>query len=911
MKIKLVWLELIILMTLFFSVCGAETVVTIGMGDFTSHYPFNDYYTYTHSQQLYLASEIGSPGTITKLRWYRTNPEAEPDAIGTTEIWLSPYHYNEFVTADWEDPGTLVATISDIDLESGPQWFEVDISDYEYCGSNLMVSVRTQDAPWESPHANWHATDVYPLHYAKEGHDDVNLPDYMVYGNTRPNIQLVMEAFAPSTVPNPALVVNPQNAASDQMTDISLSWNSGGGMPSGYHIYLGTDNPPSNIVNGVDLGNSYVYTPTLGLGQTYYWQIVPYNSIGSAAGCPVWSFSTLSPISTFPHSYGFEEEQYPPGGWHHTIISGATGIQRVSSSIQPGASPHTGSWMGWYNCRELSNGSSARLSSPPVQRTEDGYNYAVSFWMYRDSGYSTRADRVNVWAGNRDLQGATLMGTINRSKDLSPVETGANGWYQYSFALPDGVTDFVTLETISAYGYNICLDDIVFTKTPEGGSPPGFAANPSPYHNAENVLPDVDLSWDSVDGATTYKITIMNAANEVTQVVDTSTPGYSYSAEGYDEQVKWSVDPGNEWGYASSLGSPPVWQYTTLPPNVPGPYPVPGTTEWNPSNRLLDWESLPGADSYIVSVGTNPGATDIVNSVPVTDTKYIHPTDFPESSSIYWQAKPIRDVHDYEDEWKALYTDPNQTPEYPVAVSENFDSSPPPSLPQGFRGISKSTTCGAGVSTDNTSTMSPPNQAVFYDGGDPLAQQSLVSDVILPSLRPWHATINFKSYLSSPGNPGSMTVQCVSDQSSNPIVYSQETIAIPATPTQFTATLEVPAGVPCHVAFNPSSGIGTCYLDDIVVESLPPDPPVGFKIIRNGMEFKLQWEADIGYFMYRVYQSETPNGPWILLDQINDIYNNSPVIECDLAGHLNDPAKYYYVTAEWFSPYAPIDPTDR
>ncbi|MDD4035016.1 MAG: hypothetical protein PHO16_06365 [Candidatus Cloacimonetes bacterium] len=54
MKIKLVWLELIILMTLFFSVCGAETVVTIGMGDFTSHYPFNDYYTYTHSQQLYL-----------------------------------------------------------------------------------------------------------------------------------------------------------------------------------------------------------------------------------------------------------------------------------------------------------------------------------------------------------------------------------------------------------------------------------------------------------------------------------------------------------------------------------------------------------------------------------------------------------------------------------------------------------------------------------------------------------------------------------------------------------------------------------------------------------------------------------------------------------------------------------------
>ncbi len=693
MKIKLVYFALLIGMTIFISICRAESVVTIGSGSFWSRYPLNDYYTHSRSQQLYLASEIGSPGIITRLRWFRPDSGVDADAIGTTEIWLRPYHHSEFITADWEDPGTLVASIEDIDLGSGTQWYEVDISDYEYSGSNLMVSFRTQNAPYNSPHAYWLATDIYPLHYAKESHDDdYNPPDYMVYGNTRPNIQLVMDPYTPVSVPNPAQEPIPASAAVDQMTDISLCWNSGGAMPSGYYLYLGTDNPPGNIVNGTDLGNSYTYTPVLAYGQTYYWQIVPYNSVGSATACPVWSFSTLTPVSSFPLGCSFEEAQYPPAGWYHTISSGATGIQRVSSSSQPTASPHTGTWMGWYNCRALTSGSAARLSSPPIQRTEDGFNYAVSFWMHRNIGYETRADRVNVWAGQRDIQGATLLGTIHRSKTLSPVETASSGWYQYTFGLPEGVTDFVTFEAVSANGYNICIDDIVFSKTPEGGSPPGISSNPSPPNHAVNVPPDVNLSWDAVDGATTYRITFKNSSDEVTGVVDTATSSYAYSAEGYEEEVKWTVDPGNEWGYASSQTEVPAWQYTTMPPNVPGAYPPPGSTEWNPCNRLLDWESLPGAEAYVVNVGSTQGAGDVVSSVTVTDTKYIHPTDFPQSSNLWWQAQPVRNQQQFNDQWKGFSTSVSQAPEYPVAVAENFDSTSPPSIPPGWRALSQSST---------------------------------------------------------------------------------------------------------------------------------------------------------------------------------------------------------------------------
>lgn len=912
MKNRVVFLALVIGLTVFYTLLGAETTIQIGSGDFPTHYPLNDYYTYTRSQQLYLASEIGTQGIITKLRWYRSDTGSDPAAIGTTEIWLRPYHYNEFLTPDWEDPGTLVASLSNIDLGSGAEWFEVNIMDYEYSGSNLMVSVRTQDAPYTSPHAYWYSTNYYPLHFSKESHDDYyNPPDYMVYGNVRPNIQLVFEPFTPTAVPNPATLLYPANGANNQLTDITMSWNSGGGMPSGYTLFLGTDNPPANIVNGVDLGNSYLYTPSapLSYGQTYYWQIVPYNAIGSAEYCPVWSFSTYTPVSTFPHSYGFEEEQFPLNGWKHNIVSGASGFLRVIYSSQPTTNPHTGSWFGKYSCRTLPSNSSAKLSSPPIQRTDSGYNYSVSFWMFRDSGYASNADRVNVWVGRQDTQDATLLGTIHRNKSMTPVETGSNTWYQYSFALPEGVTDFITFEAISAYGYNISLDDIVFSRTPVGGSPPGFAGSPTPANYGFDVPPDIELSWAPVDNATTYRVTFMNTSNMVTGVVDTATPAITHSANGYNETVKWTVDPGNQWGYASSQGSPPVWQYTTLPPNVPGAYPAPGTTDWNPGNRLLDWESLPGADAYVVKMGTSPGATDIVSSVTVTDTKYVNPLDYPQSSNLWWQANPVRNQQEFDSLWKPLTTGPAVQPGYPVVVEENFDTLSPPGIPPGWRAMSYSNVCGAGVYTAPGSPVSPPNQLFFNSGGDPIANQNMYGPVIPPALRPWKAIVSFHSANDVSAIPCTVQVSCVSDQSSNPLVYSQQSVVIPPTMAQQSAVLDIPAGVPTHVKIAPAIGSPPVYMDNVYIEGKPADPPMNFQIVKDGNQLKLRWGAlTSDLFGYKVYRSTSPYGPWELIGNCIDPTGTQPMMEYNLGSPGTETKYFYYVTAELVSPYSDIPP---
>ena len=93
--------------------------ITIGAGTSTGRYPLNDYFVYSRSQMLFLASEITTGGTITHLRWYRDDVGPDPGAIGITEIWLMETPATTLSGTAWEGTGTLVASISNIDLGAG------------------------------------------------------------------------------------------------------------------------------------------------------------------------------------------------------------------------------------------------------------------------------------------------------------------------------------------------------------------------------------------------------------------------------------------------------------------------------------------------------------------------------------------------------------------------------------------------------------------------------------------------------------------------------------------------------------------------------------------------------------------------------------------------------------------------
>ncbi len=106
---------------------------------------------------------------------------------------------------------------------------------------------------------------------------------------------IIIDTHVP-IAPDCAVNLSPVDGATDVCNArVNLSWDaaSTGDPAEGYYLYFGTDNPPTNILNGDNLGNVTSYDPgTLNENTTYYWQIVPYNSGGSASGCSVYTFTT-------------------------------------------------------------------------------------------------------------------------------------------------------------------------------------------------------------------------------------------------------------------------------------------------------------------------------------------------------------------------------------------------------------------------------------------------------------------------------------------------------------------------------------------------------------------------------------------------------------------------------------------
>jgi len=139
----------------------------------------------------------------------------------------------------------------------------------------------------------------------------------------------------------------PLNHSRLQPINSSFSWDSGdGGNPDYYLFYLGTDNPPTNLINGQKLTETQIKTSyNLKYDQVYYWKVVPVNSYGAAEG-KVMDFETIfAPDEDFEpifksrlqwndagmQKWASDASQYFDG--QHSIRSGQIGDNEYTSLI--------------------------------------------------------------------------------------------------------------------------------------------------------------------------------------------------------------------------------------------------------------------------------------------------------------------------------------------------------------------------------------------------------------------------------------------------------------------------------------------------------------------------------------------------------------------------------------------------
>lgn len=123
----------------------------------------------------------------------------------------------------------------------------------------------------------------------------------------------------------------------------------------------------------------------------------------------------------------------------------------------------------------------------------------------------------------------------------------------------------------------------------------------------------------------------------------TLTPGVNLGAQGllYCDalQERQSMIDNYSWSFTGDILDCPIPECTQLVS------PFNGETEV-PVNTNLTWESVLYANGYRLTVGTSPGASDIVNNIVVNDTFFEFAADFAGGETVYVTLIPFNDTGD-------------------------------------------------------------------------------------------------------------------------------------------------------------------------------------------------------------------------------------------------------------------------
>ena len=298
---------------------------------------------------------------------------------------------------------------------------------------------------------------------------------------------------------------------------------------------------------------------------------------------------------------GFESLPFPPTGWSNARITGSSlpgNWARYGNGIAPSQTPHTGSFQIRFNSHNFGAGTSGDMRTSVLDFTTAG-TYNVSFWMYRD-GYAAN-DKLEVFVNTTQTSiGGTLLGTINRDRNQSPV-VATNGWYQYTFSIPPAfntATNYIIFKGTSAFGNDLYVDDISIDRSEP--ATPGCILTFSPANETAGTCLNQTLSWDIVALASGYKITMGSnypdfddVANNVDLGVALTYPSLFNPSTTYG----WKITPYNGFGEGEGCA---INTFTT------------GTSACYCTPFYLDGSC--GTEDFIDDFSTSSGITNITNN---------------------------------------------------------------------------------------------------------------------------------------------------------------------------------------------------------------------------------------------------------------------------------------------------------
>lgn len=236
---------------------------------------------------------------------------------------------------------------------------------------------------------------------------------------------------------------------------------------------------------------------------------------------------------------GFERTAFPPPGWSTigNVGFGRGWLRRTTANAgtTPATTPQAGSAMARFTCRNQAAGTTQTLVSPVIDlSSRSNTNSYVSFYMFRDSIYTTDDSLTFLFNSARSLTGATRIQGIKRYAKANYPDSGSHGWYKYSFAIPaafNGSVNYFMLQGTArgaANAGNIFIDSVTWDAYPTfcEGKPDAGTVSANTYYVCGNVGPatvtlsnytrttGIRLSWQlSTDSSTFTTNAWTNAVN--------------------------------------------------------------------------------------------------------------------------------------------------------------------------------------------------------------------------------------------------------------------------------------------------------------------------------------------------------------------------------------------------------------
>ena len=435
------------------------------------------------------------------------------------------------------------------------------------------------------------------------------------YGNASSRITIPVWSFTTySPLPEPAVLGSPANGASNIAINTGFTWSTGTGIaPSGYKLYLGTDNPPTNVLNGTDLGDVTSYVPglsrqpqtksgsrstvnvssdissrsatetllsgnSLNYNTVYYWKVVPYTATGNAVNCPVWSFTTeFAPVPN--------------------IVVNPVPVN-LSTSIP------ISQILGW--------------SANPAGTVPDSYN--------------------------------VYFGTSNPPALIGNQETStfSPGTLEYN------TTYYWQIDPHSLSGYCSQSNTIpVWRFTTELAPVPSIAVNPVPANLSTSIPISQLLGWSANPAGTvpdSYNV-YFGTSNPPTMIGNQETTTFSPGTLEYNTTYYWQIDPHSPGGYCSQSNTIPVWSFTTEYSLFPSQAVLvsPGNgSSISDTGLSLNWSAGTGTlpIGYRIYLGTNNPPSNLLNGLDLGVVTSCNPAGLLSSTTYYWKVVPYNSLGD-------------------------------------------------------------------------------------------------------------------------------------------------------------------------------------------------------------------------------------------------------------------------